>query len=41
MFESIEVRAHDAHSFAVAPVKFAALLLEMELLRRECLAFAE
>src|SRR5205823_6140891 len=37
---AIKVRAHHAHSFAVAPVKFAALLFEMELLRRECLAFA-
>src|SRR2546430_3603839 len=37
---TIQVRAHHAHSFAVAPVKFAALLLEMELLWRECLAFA-
>src|SRR6476620_10886366 len=37
---TIQVRAHHAHSFAVAPIKFAALLFEMELLRRECLAFA-
>ena len=37
---TIQVRAHHAHSLAVAPVKFAALLFEMELLRRECLAFA-
>src|SRR5712671_3134740 len=37
---TIHVRAHHAHSFAVAPIKFAALLLEMELLWRECLAFA-
>src|SRR5205814_1608081 len=37
---TIQVRAHHSHSLAVAPVKFAALLLEMKLLRRECLAFA-
>ena len=39
MFGSVELRAHDAHSFAIAPVKFAALLFEMQLLRRECSAF--
>ncbi len=38
---TIQVCAHDAHSFAIAPVKFAALLLEMELLRRECFAFPD
>src|SRR5713101_6446598 len=37
---TIQVRAHHAHSFAVAPIKFAARLFEMELLRRECLAFS-
>src|SRR5205085_7776424 len=37
---TIQVRAHHAHSFAVAPIKFAALLFQMELLWRECLAFA-
>src|SRR4029077_6835703 len=37
---TIQVRAHHAHSFAIAPVKLAALLLQMELFRRECLAFA-
>src|SRR5260370_551837 len=37
---TIQVRAHHAHSFAVAPVEFPARLFEMELLRRECLAFA-
>jgi hypothetical protein len=37
---SIEIRAHHAHSFAIAPVKFPALLFEMELLRRKRLAFA-
>src|SRR5882724_6313061 len=37
---TIQVRAHHAHAFAIAPVKFAALLLEMKLLWRECLAFA-
>src|SRR4029077_10781500 len=37
---TIQVRAHDAHAFAIAPVKFAALLFEMELLWREGLAFA-
>src|SRR5438094_4343881 len=36
---TIKVRAHHAHSFAVAPVKLAALFLEMELLRRKCRAF--
>ncbi len=39
-FRTIKVRAHHAHSLAIAPVKFAALLFEMELLWRECLAFA-
>src|SRR6202008_4326114 len=37
---TIQVRAHHTHSFAVAPIEFAALLFEMELLRRECPAFA-
>src|SRR6266404_9066598 len=37
---TIQVRAHHAHSLAVAPVKFAAFLLEMDLLWCECLAFA-
>src|SRR6266446_10981480 len=37
---TIQVRAHHAHSFAVAPVEFPARLFEMELLWRECLAFA-
>src|SRR6266403_4811475 len=36
----IQVRSHHAHAFAIAPIKFAALLLEMKLLWRECLAFA-
>src|SRR6266566_1460399 len=36
----MQVRPHHAHSFAVAPIKFAALLFQMELLRRECPAFA-
>ena len=31
----VEVRAHDAHPFAVAPVQLAVLLVELELLRRE------
>src|SRR4029077_18619431 len=37
---TIQVRAHHAHSFAVAPIEFAALLFEMELLRCKRLAFA-
>src|SRR5438094_2926898 len=37
----MNVCAHHAHSFTVAPIKFAALLFQMELLRRECPAFAD
>ena len=37
---TIQICAHHAHSFAIAPVKLAALLLQVELLRRERLAFA-
>src|SRR6266849_4919632 len=32
---AIEVRAHDAHAFAIRPVDFASLLVELLLLRRE------
>ena len=32
---SVEIRAHHAHSFAVAPVELAVLLIELDLFRRE------
>src|SRR4029077_2710324 len=32
---TIQVRAHHAHSLAVAPIEFTALLFQMELLRRK------
>ena len=32
---AVEIRAHDSHPFAVAPVELAVLLIELELLRRE------
>ena len=32
---AVEIRAHDAHPFAVAPVELAVLLIELDLLRRE------
>ena len=32
---AVEIRAHDSHPFAVAPVELAALLIELDLLRRE------
>ena len=31
---TVEVRAHHAHALAVAPVEFAVLLIEVDLLRR-------
>src|SRR6516162_8543038 len=34
-FRAIEIAAHDAHSLSVAPVEFAILLIEMNLLGRE------
>ncbi len=35
---AVEVRAHDAHPLAVAPVELAVLLIELKLLRRVCAA---
>ena len=32
---AVEIRAHHAHPFAVAPVELAVLLIELDLLRRE------
>src|SRR5207249_11789262 len=32
---AIEVRAHDTHPFAIAPIQLAVLLIELELLGRE------
>src|SRR5204862_1792604 len=37
---TIQVRAHHAHSFAVAPIEPAARSIEMKLLRRKRLAFS-
>jgi hypothetical protein len=34
-FCTVEVRAHDSHPLAIAPIEFPVLLIEMELLRRE------
>ena len=31
---AVEVRAHHAHAFAVAPIEFAAFLIEVDLFRR-------
>src|ERR1700688_1637746 len=36
---AIEIRAHDTHALAVAPVELAIFLIEMKLLRRERAAF--
>ena len=32
---AVEIRAHDPHALAIAPVELAVRLIEMELLRRE------
>src|SRR4029077_19006698 len=36
---AIEIRAHDSHTFAVAPIEIAVLLIEMDLFCRERAAF--
>src|SRR5215467_14352696 len=36
---TVEIRAHDPHPLAVAPIEFAVLLIEMHLLGRERAAF--
>ena len=38
---AVEIRAHHAHPFAIAPVELAVLLIEMELLRRERAALGD
>src|SRR6202040_2398118 len=33
---AVEVRAHHPHALAVAPIEFAAVLIEVDLFRRVC-----